>query len=73
MSSLRAGKKKKTAISDIKGIYKIKIYIKDADTITFSRKGFETLTLNIPTKYINHKVVINASLIKDSNIRIKKT
>ena len=67
-----AGKKKKTAISDIKGIYKIKIYIKDADTITFSREGFETITLLIPTKYINHKVVVNASLIKDSNIRIKR-
>ena len=67
-----AGKKKKTAISDIKGIYKIKIYIKDADTITFSHEGYETSTLYIPTKYINHKVVANASLIKSSNIRIKK-
>jgi len=67
-----AGKKKKTAISDIKGIYKIKIYIKDADLITFSRESYETVSLEIPSKHINHAVTVNASLVKDSNIRIKR-
>ncbi|MEI6823558.1 MAG: hypothetical protein WCL51_16625 [Bacteroidota bacterium] len=58
-----AGKKKKTTISDIKGNYKIKIYIKDADTITFSHEGYETLILDIPTKIIKNQVVVNVKLM----------
>lgn len=38
----------------------------------FYVEGYETATLEIPEKHINHAVVVNASLIKGSNIRIKK-
>ena len=63
-----AGAKKKTAITDIKGNFKIRIYKKDADTITFSHEGFHPLTINIPKKYIKNEVVVNASLVKISQI-----
>ena len=64
-----AGKKKKVVSTDIKGNYKIKIYIKDADTITFSHEGYETLILNIPKKYIKNQVTVNASLIPNIQIQ----
>ena len=59
-----AGAKKKTTITDIKGNFKIRIYIKDAGTITFSHEGFHPLTISIPTKYIKNEVIVNASLVK---------
>ena len=59
-----AGAKKKTTITDIKGNFKIRIYIKDAGTITFSHEGFHPLTIIIPTKYIKNEVIVNASLVK---------
>jgi hypothetical protein len=59
---LVAGKKKKTAITDAKGNYKIRIYTKDADTITFSHKDFETLIIDIPKKQIKHQINLIVSL-----------
>lgn len=59
-----AGKKKKTTISDLKGMFKIRVYIKDADTITFSREGLVTLNIDIPKKIIKNEIKINASLVK---------
>ena len=57
-----AGKKKKTTKSNTKGNYKIKIYKKDADTITFSHDDYETLILDIPTKIIKNQITLNVFL-----------
>jgi len=63
-----AGTKKKSTISDIKGNYNIKIYKKDADTITFSHEGFETVILDIPTKIIKNQVTVNVNLVPKMDV-----
>ena len=60
--NIEVGTKKKKAITDTEGYYKVRIYIKDADTITFTKEGYEIITLNIPKKYTNHEVNVSASL-----------
>ena len=60
--TIEAGFKKKKAITDAEGSYKVKIYKKDADTITFTKEGYESLTLNIPKPNKNHEASVIASL-----------
>jgi len=74
--NISAGKKKKLTTTDIKGNYIIKIYTKDADTITFSHPGFETQTIAIkliePEKHKKAELIINVELVKNNtNIRLK--
>ena len=40
----------------------VKGRVKDADTITFTKEGYEIIMLNIPKKYINHEANVNASM-----------
>ena len=74
--NISAGKKKKQTTTDIKGNYIIKLYTKDADTITFSHPGFETqiipITLINPEKHKKAELTLNVELVKNSiNIRLK--
>ena len=62
--NIEAGAKKKKVITDAEGLYKVKIYNKDADTITFTKEGYEILTLNIPKANKTHEASVNASLIR---------
>ena len=67
-----AGKQKKTTTSDIDGIYTIKIYTKDADTVTFTHPEFETLIQPIklinPEKHKKATYTINAVMVKKEAI-----
>ena len=60
--TIEAGFKKKKVITDAEGSYKVKIYKKDADTITFAKEGYESQTLNIPKPNKNHEASVIASL-----------
>ena len=60
--TIEAGAKKKIVITDTEGYYNVRIYIKDADVITFTKEGYESLTIDIPKKYKDHEVEVNASL-----------
>ena len=60
---LLAGKKLKTITTDIKGIYKIKVYKKDADFITFNgSKLYLKKSEAIPKKSIKDVVTVNVAL-----------
>lgn len=72
-----AGKQKKTTTTDIDGNYTIKIYTKDADTVTFTHPEFETLIQPInlinPEKHKKATYTINAVMVKNSTYsRFKK-
>jgi len=60
--TIEAGAKKKKIFTDAEGLYKVKIYKKDADTIIFTKEGYERLTLKIPKPNKNHEASVNASL-----------
>ncbi len=62
--AVEVGVKKKKVISGEDGFYKVRIYTKDADTITFTKEGYETLTVNIPKKQVKHEVVVNVGMKK---------
>ena len=71
--SVIGGKKKKMTTTDVNGNYKLKIYTKDADNITFTPPEFKTqitaITLINPEKHKKAEITINVILIK--NIKIQ--
>jgi len=62
-----AGKKNKQTTSDKNGNYQIKIYKKDADSITFSKEGYQNLTLSLPTEFEHHEVVIDGRMVNEES------
>lgn len=60
--SIVAGKKQKQCLSDQKGNFRIKVYIKDADIIRFSKENYNTLELAIPKKIIKNEIKIKAAM-----------
>ncbi len=63
--SIVAGKKQKQCLSDQKGNFRIKVYIKDADIIRFSKENFNTLELTIPKKIIKNEIKIKATMKRE--------
>lgn len=61
---VEAGEKKKPTTTDSMGCYTIKIYKKDAKFITFSKEGYQSLTLEIPKEYDNHEVIVCGEMSK---------
>lgn len=68
--SISAGKQKKITTTDINGIYTIKIYTRDADTITFTHPELETQIQTIklvnPEKHKKVVYTINAVMVKNT-------
>ncbi len=69
---ISAGKQKKLTTTDINGVFTIKIYTKDADTVTFTHPEFETQTIAIklinPEKHKKATYTINAVMVKKEGI-----
>jgi hypothetical protein len=61
---VEAGEKKKPTNTNSNGCYTIKIYKKDANFITFSKEGYQSLTLEIPKEYDNHEVIVCGEMSK---------
>jgi hypothetical protein len=59
-----AGQKNKETLSDEKGIFKVKVYKKDADTIRFSKENYENLMMPIPKKYEKNEVHLHVEMKK---------
>lgn len=59
---VEAGEKKKSTTTDINGNYKIRIYKKDAVTISFNIEGYQILIKNIGTNYEGNEIEINGEL-----------